>query len=96
MLTVGILRDQLASFSNALPVRLCVVTRSGAFHDRSASAIDVVDAEPQATDGNLTAVWLTGASPVPAAPALVRLRCSCGDLVLIDDHEMWPEDHQEH
>lgn len=96
MLTVRILRAQLAAFEDDLPVKLCVIERSGAFHDRASSTAGVVDVELHPASGTVTAVWLTGSTPAPNPPAVLTARCGCGQTIQIDDHEMWPDAHYDH
>lgn len=96
MFTVGSLRAQLARYDDDVPIGVCVITRSGVFHDRTWSSGDTLDVTLD-DDGDVRVVWLTGAhEPVSPPPALQRVRCSCGANLLVDEHDEWPDDHFDH
>lgn len=91
--TVAHLIDQIAQLPAEAAVRAVVVTRSGWFHDRDHAAVDTLDVDLN-PDGQVTGVWLIASEPDTARPpALMRVRCGCGEVVRVDEAAPWPADH---
>ena len=90
--TVSDLIAQLTTLPGHAPVHSVVVVRSGWYHDRECAHVDSVDVRLDA-DGQVLDVWLVAHSQCDEPPAVMSVRCACGEIVLIDDTTPWPAEH---
>lgn len=90
--TVSDLIARLSTLPGDVPVHSVVVVRSGWYHDREHANVDNIDVR-LGDDGQILDVWLVAHTTGVEPPAVMTIRCACGELVMIDDTNPWPHDH---
>lgn len=95
-MNVSELIDVLQTLPPDAPVGVLSITPVGVGLDFETAPVVTVE-RTLADDGTPTAVWITGIgeSPTPP-PTLVTWPCPCGETVTVEQHSIWPDDHDAH
>lgn len=86
----------LGTVPGHVPVGVLTVAQTGIVVDVETAPVVTIE-QTIADDGAILTVWVTGVGePTVAPPTLITWPCPCGQLITVDPHAIWPDDHDDH